>query len=114
MAQELPAGARVQQRWATCLRGDYGEISNSQGDAVDRTVQAAGEGWTWERMQSVGWRLVPVTVVPGHGRDALDNLRTFVDGSAEARPQEVRHDDRRSLRLSLPAGSRSKNVTPSL
>lgn len=93
---------RVQNRWATCTRSDYGEIRNSQGDAVDRTVKAAGEGWTWERLQSVGWRLVPVTVVPGHGHEALDKLRAFVGPKAKERSPDVRHDDRRSLRLRLP------------
>ncbi len=88
MADKFPA--RIQNRWATYTRADYGEISNSLGNAVDRTVKAAGDGWTWGRMQSVGWRAGPVTVVPGHGVEALARLSAHLRADATRIMEELR------------------------
>ncbi len=58
---------RKMKMWATWFRADYGQFGHSANHAIELTVQAAGEGWTWPRLQSVGWIVAPVTIQPGHG-----------------------------------------------
>lgn len=58
---------RKMMMWATWTGASYGHFGETAPVAVGKSVQAGGAGWTWERMQSVGWRVVPVTILPGHG-----------------------------------------------
>ncbi len=109
--------ARIQNRWATHTRSDYGEISNSLGNAVDRTVKAAGDGWTWERMQAIGWCAGPVTVVPGHGVEALARLSAHLREDAGRIMEELRQlrEVRQAIvgRLRATANDGASAATPS-